>query len=316
MRVVITGGAGFVGSHLVDRFLDDGHEVVAIDNLATGALQNLEDASENPRLTFMRADACQPLPVRGKVDAVLHFASPASPVHYARLALETLAVNSTGTAHACDLAERTGARLIFASTSEIYGEPAVHPQPESYWGNVNPTGERACYDEAKRFGEALVATRVRHGSLDGRIVRIFNTYGPRMSADDGRAIPNFIAQALAGRALTVYGDGRQTRSFTYVDDLVDGIVLLAGHAAARGAIVNLGNPEEVSIADVAEAIANAAGTGFRLEYGPLPADDPSRRKPDITRARTLLGWEPKIPLHAGIARTLSWWRTARSAADA
>ena len=258
MRVVITGGAGFIGSHLVDRFLRDGHEVVAIDNLCTGAPANLDDAVENARLTFVRADATAGLPVQGHVDAVLHFASPASPVHYARLALETLAVNSTGTAHACDLAERTGARLIFASTSEIYGEPAVHPQPESYWGNVNPVGERACYDEGKRFGEALIATRVRLRALDGRIVRIFNTYGPRMAADDGRAIPNFIAQALAGRALTLYGDGSQTRSFTYIDDLVDGIARLTAHEQARGAIVNLGNPEEVTITAVAGTIAAAA----------------------------------------------------------
>jgi nucleoside-diphosphate-sugar epimerase len=313
LRVVITGGAGFVGSHLVDRFLRDGHEVVAIDNLCTGSLENLDDASENSRLTFVRADASLPLPVRGNVDLVLHFASPASPVHYARLALETLAVNSTGTANACDLAERTGARLIFASTSEIYGEPAVHPQPESYWGNVNPVGERACYDEAKRFGEALVTTRVRRGSVDGRIVRIFNTYGPRMGPDDGRAIPNFIAQALAGRALTIYGDGRQTRSFTYVDDLVEGIVRLAALDGARGAIVNLGNPEEVTIGDVAGAIAEAAGVGLQLEYTRLPPDDPSRRKPDIAHARALLGWEPNISLQAGIDRTLAWWRGARSA---
>jgi dTDP-glucose 4,6-dehydratase len=313
VRVVITGGAGFVGSHLVDRFLADGHDVVAIDNLCTGVLQNLAGASENPRLTFIRSDASLPLPVRGAVDLVLHFASPASPIHYARLALETLAINSTGTAHACDLAERTGARLIFASTSEIYGEPTVHPQPESYWGNVNPIGERACYDEAKRFGEALVATRVRLRALDGRIVRIFNTYGPRMAAGDGRAVPNFIAQALAGRALTIYGDGLQTRSFTYVDDLVDGIALLAANGAARGAILNLGNPEEITIAGLAAAIAAAAGVALRIEPAALPADDPSRRKPDIARARALLGWEPKIALHEGIARTLAWWRNAHGA---
>jgi dTDP-glucose 4,6-dehydratase len=313
VRVVITGGAGFIGSHLVDRFLRDGHEVVAIDNLCTGAPANLDDAVENARLTFVRADATAGLPVQGHVDAVLHFASPASPVHYARLALETLAVNSTGTAHACDLAERTGARLIFASTSEIYGEPAVHPQPESYWGNVNPVGERACYDEGKRFGEALIATRVRLRALDGRIVRIFNTYGPRMAADDGRAIPNFIAQALAGRALTLYGDGSQTRSFTYIDDLVDGIARLTAHEQARGAIVNLGNPEEVTITAVAGTIAAAAGVALRVEHGPLPSDDPSRRKPDVTRARELLGWEPQTPLREGIERTLAWWRSTRSA---
>jgi nucleoside-diphosphate-sugar epimerase len=311
VRVVVTGGAGFVGSHLVDRYLRDGHEVVAVDNLCTGSLQNLEDASENSRHTFVRADASAPLPVRGKVDLVLHFASPASPVHYARLALETLAVNSAGTAHACDLAERTGARLVFASTSEVYGDPHVHPQPESYWGNVNPVGERACYDEAKRFGEALLTTRVRGGALDGRIVRIFNTYGPRMAENDGRAIPNFIAQALAGQALTVYGDGSQTRSFMYVDDLVEGIVRLAAHDGARGTIVNVGNPEEMTLADCAALVAGAAGVPLRIEHRPLPADDPARRKPDIARARTLLGWEPATPLREGLVRTLAWWRGAR-----
>jgi len=312
VRVVITGGAGFIGSHLVDRYLNDGHEVIAIDNLCTGSLQNLADASENPRFTFVRADASVPLPVRGKVDAVLHFASPASPVHYTRLALETLAVNSSGTQHACDLAEGSGARLVFASTSEVYGDPDVHPQPESYWGNVNPVGERACYDEAKRFGEALIATRVRRGPLDARIARIFNAYGPRMSADDGRAVPNFIAQALAGQPLTVYGDGTQTRSFTYVGDLVDGIVRLAAHDAARGAIVNIGNPEEMTIGACAAFIAAAAGVPLHVEHRPRPPDDPSRRKPDITRARTLLGWEPATPLREGIAHTLAWWRRTYS----
>lgn len=312
MRVVVTGGAGFVGSHLVERYLRDGHEVVAIDNLCTGSLQNVAVASANPRFAFVRADASEPLTVEGKVDLVLHFASPASPVHYARLALETLAVNSAGTAHACDLAERWGARLVFASTSEVYGDPAVHPQTEAYWGNVNPVGERACYDEGKRFGEALVTTRLRLRPLDARIVRIFNTYGPRMAEDDGRVVPNLIAQALAGLPLTVYGNGSQTRSFTYVDDLVEGIVRLAAHDGARGAIVNLGNPEETTIAAFAGVIAAAAGVSLRVEHRPLPADDPTRRKPDITRARTLLGWEPAIGLREGVARTMAWWRAERA----
>ncbi|MGA2393021.1 MAG: NAD-dependent epimerase/dehydratase family protein [Candidatus Lustribacter sp.] len=313
MRVVITGGAGFVGSHLVDRYLRDGHDVVAVDNLCTGSLQNLDDAGEHPRLTFVRADAAAPLQIRGGVDLVLHFASPASPAHYTRLALETLAVNSAGTGHACDLAERTGARLLYASTSEVYGDPLVHPQPETYWGNVNPVGERACYDEAKRFGEALITTRARRGPLDARIVRIFNTYGPRMAAEDGRAVPNFIAQALAGTPLTVYGDGGQTRSFTYVDDLVEGLVRLAAHDGARGAIVNLGNPEETTIAAAAAVIAELAGVPLQVEHRPLPPDDPTRRKPDITRARQLLGWEPRTPLREGLTRTLAWWRSARPA---
>jgi nucleoside-diphosphate-sugar epimerase len=312
MRVVITGGAGFVGSHLVERYLRDGHDVVVIDNLCTGTLSNIDDASENPRLTFVRADASAALPVRGAVDLVLHFASPASPVDYSRLALETLAVNSTGTGHACDLAERAGAQLVFASTSEIYGDPLVHPQPESYWGNVNSVGERACYDEAKRFGEALITTRLRLSSLDARIVRIFNTYGPRMAENDGRAVPNFIAQALAGQPLTVYGDGHQTRSFTYVDDLVEGIVRLAAHDGARGAIVNLGNPEETTIAEAAALIAQAAGVAFHVVHRPLPSDDPTRRKPDITRARELLNWTPAIQFREGLARTLAWWRSVRT----
>ncbi|HEV8022403.1 MAG TPA: UDP-glucuronic acid decarboxylase family protein [Candidatus Lustribacter sp.] len=311
MRVVVTGGAGFVGSHLTERYLRDGHEVVAIDNLCTGSLRNLDGVRAHPHLTAIEADASAPLPVAGKVDLVLHFASPASPAQYARLALETLAVNSAGTAHACDLAERNGARLLFASTSEVYGDPAVHPQPESYWGNVNPVGERACYDEGKRFGEALIATRLRTGSLDARIARIFNTYGPRMAADDGRAIPNFIVQALAGAPLTIYGDGTQTRSFGYVDDLVEGIVRLAAHDAARGAIVNLGNPEETSIAEVAALIAATAGVPLQIERRPALPDDPARRRPDITRARELLGWEPVTPLRDGLARTIAWWRSER-----
>jgi nucleoside-diphosphate-sugar epimerase len=311
--VVVTGGAGFVGSHLVDRYLRDGHEVIAIDNLCTGSLQNLDGARANPRFTFVRADAAEPLAVDGGVDLVLHFASPASPVHYARLALETLAVNSAGTGHACDLAERSGARLLYASTSEVYGDPAVHPQSEGYWGNVNPVGERACYDEGKRFGEALVTTRVRLRALDARIARIFNTYGPRMAANDGRVVPNLISQALAGQPLTVYGDGSQTRSFTYVDDLVDGIVRLAAAERLRGAIVNLGNPEEVTIAAFAAVVAALAGVPLRVEHRPLPPDDPVRRKPDIARARARLGWSPAIGLHEGIARTLAWWREARPA---
>ena len=311
MKVVITGGAGFLGSHLAERYVRDGHEVIAIDNLCTGSLRNLDGVRTHPRLTVIEADATSPLPVPGPVDLVLHFASPASPAQYARLALETLAVNSIGTAHAADLAERSGARLIFASTSEIYGDPAVHPQPESYWGNVNPVGERACYDEGKRFGEALITTRLRTRPLDARIVRIFNTYGPRMAENDGRAVPNFIAQALAGKPLTVYGDGRQTRSFGYVDDVIDGIVRLAAHDGARGAIVNLGNPEETTIGEVAALVAAAAGVPLIVERRPPLPDDPARRRPDITRARTLLGWEPVTPLRDGLARTIAWWRTAR-----
>lgn len=313
MRVVVTGGAGFVGSHLVDRYLRDGHEVVAVDDLCTGSLDNLLRARADPRFAFVRADVSAGIPVAGPVDVVLHFASPASPVDYARLALETLAVNSRGTEHACELAERHGARLVYASTSEVYGDPLVHPQVESYWGNVNPVGPRACYDEAKRFGEATIATRLRlRPGLDARTVRIFNTYGPRLAAGDGRVVPNLLGQALAGRPLTVYGDGAQTRSFTYVDDLVEGIVRLAAHDGARGAIVNLGNPEETTIREFAAVVAELAGVPLVTESCPLPPDDPTRRKPDISRARGLLGWEPRVPLREGLARTLAWWRAHRA----
>jgi dTDP-glucose 4,6-dehydratase len=314
VRVIVTGGAGFVGSHLVDRYLRDGHEVVAVDDLCTGSLANLVEARAHPRFAFVRADVSAGIPVEGRVDLVLHFASPASPVDYARLALETLAVNSRGTEHACELAERHGARLVYASTSEVYGDPLVHPQVESYWGNVNPVGPRACYDEAKRFGEATVATRLRlRPALDARTVRIFNTYGPRLAANDGRVVPNLLGQALAGEPLTVYGDGAQTRSFTYADDLVEGIVRLAAHDGARGAIVNLGNPEETTIQAFAATVAELAGVPLRVVTRPLPPDDPARRKPDITRARTLLGWEPRVPLREGLARTLDWWRSVRMA---
>ena len=227
MRVVISGGAGFIGSHLVDRCLLDGHDVIAVDNLCTGSIENLGSALGHPKFHFVEADVTNDLALDGPIDLILHFASPASPVDYARLALETLAVNSLGTQRLCDLAERHGARLLYASTSEVYGDPLVHPQPEDYWGNVNSVGPRACYDEAKRFGEALITTRIRLGTLDARMVRIFNTYGPRLAGNDGRVVPNFLSQALGGEALTIYGDGSQTRSFTFVDDLVECIMRLA-----------------------------------------------------------------------------------------
>lgn len=314
MRVVITGGAGFIGSHLVERYLGDGAEVVAVDNFCTGAAANLAAIDGDPRFRFVRADVSDGIPVDGAVDVVLHFASPASPVDYARLALETLAVNSRGTEHACDLAERSGARLVYASTSEIYGDPLVHPQVEDYWGNVNPVGPRACYDEGKRFGEALVATRLRlRPALDARVVRIFNTYGPRMRARDGRVVPNLITQALAGEPLTIYGDGSQTRSFTYVDDLTDGIMRVAAAPVARGAIVNLGNPQETTIAAFAAVVAELTGVPLRTISQPLPPDDPQRRRPDITRARTIFGWEPRVALRDGLARTIAWWRASAAA---
>jgi len=308
MNVAILGGAGFIGSHLVDRYLRDGHRVIAVDNLCTGSLANLADAFGYETFSFFEADVTRAIPVDGPLDLILHFASPASPVDYARLAVETLAVNSRGTQLACDLAEARQARLVFASTSEVYGDPLVHPQTEAYWGNVNPVGPRACYDEAKRFGEALITTRLRVGSLDARIVRIFNTYGPRMGFADGRVIPNLLTQVLTGRPLTIYGNGEQTRSFIFVDDLVEGIVRLAAHDLARGAVVNLGRPDEFTILDAARLVAEVAGVPLVTEPRPLPQDDPARRCPDITLARNLLGWEPRVALRDGLERTIAWWR--------
>jgi dTDP-glucose 4,6-dehydratase len=308
MNVAILGGAGFIGSHLVDRYLREGHSVVAVDNLCTGSLANLAEAFAYETFSFVEADVTRAVPVDGPLDLILHFASPASPVDYARLAVETLEVNSRGTQLACELAEARGARLVFASTSEIYGDPLVHPQTEAYWGNVNSIGPRACYDEAKRFGEALVTTHVRVGRLDARIVRIFNTYGPRMALGDGRVVPNLLTQALTGQPLTIYGDGRQTRSFVYVDDLVEGIVRVAAYDLLRGAVVNLGRPDECTILEAARLVAEVAGVPLLTELHPLPQDDPTRRCPDITLARNLLGWEPRVALRDGLERTIAWWR--------
>jgi len=312
VRVVVTGAAGFIGSHLVDRYLLDGHEVVGVDDLCTGSLDNLSVALGNERFVFVRRDVSTGVVLDGAVDLILHFASPASPVDYSRLALETLAVNSVGTSHMCDLAEQQRARLVFASTSEVYGEPLVHPQPESYWGNVNPIGPRACYDESKRFGEALVMTRHTLNNLDARIVRIFNTYGPRMRNDDGRVVPNFLAQVLVHEPLTVYGDGSQTRSFAYIDDIVEGIVRAASLNGACGLVVNLGQTEEITIREVAKLVAELAGTRLSIETHPRPTDEPTRRCPDVSRAHDLLGWTAKVPLREGLSRTLQWWREHRA----
>jgi nucleoside-diphosphate-sugar epimerase len=312
----VTGAAGFVGSHLCDRLLRDGNAVVGIDNLATGAPENLRDAQASSRFTFVEADVSQPwerwiagLPAALQRPAVmLHFASPASPVQYERLALETMAVNAVGTMHAVAAAQATGATLLFASTSESYGDPHEHPQRETYWGNVNPVGIRSCYDESKRFGEAYVTTAVRKLGIDGRVVRIFNTYGPRMQAGDGRVIPNFCISALRGEPLTVYGDGSQTRSFCYVDDLVDGLVRFATRAGLAGRVVNIGNDGEYTIRELAEITARLAGTELRLTRDALPPDDPTRRKPDVTLARELLDWRPTTPLETGLSRTLEYFR--------
>jgi len=316
--VLITGAAGFIGSHLVDDYLDRGSQVVGVDNLSTGSRANLTKALENERFFFVEADVCtqlerieQQLQYAGlKPDTILHFASPASPKDYAELPLQTMAANSAGTRTCLELAVGHRSRFLFASTSESYGDPQEHPQKESYWGHVNPVGPRSCYDESKRFGEALTIAYARTRRLDGRIVRIFNTYGPRMRPNDGRVVPNFIRQALEGEPLTIYGDGKQTRSFCYVDDLVRGITRYADAPSLAGNVINLGNPEELTILEFATVVSETAGVALRSVRVALPADDPARRCPDIEKARALLGWQPTISLREGVAKTLANFRAA------
>lgn len=306
MRTLITGGAGFIGSHLCERFLAEGHSVVAVDNLITGALPNIERLRSEPRFTFIHHDISQHLEIGGPLDNVLHFASPASPVDYLNYPIQTLKVGSLGTHNSLGVAKTKHARFLLASTSEVYGDPIVHPQVEEYWGNVNPIGIRGVYDEAKRFAEAMVMAYHRTHKMDTKIIRIFNTYGERMRLDDGRVVPNLMGQALRGEPLTVYGDGSQTRSFCYVADLVDGIYRLLN--SDYHLPVNIGNPDEVSILDFAKEILELSGTKSQLEYRPLPADDPKVRKPDITKARKLLGWEPRVPRREGMRRTLDYFK--------
>ncbi len=306
MRTVITGGAGFIGSHLCERFLELGHEVICIDNLITGSLSNIEQLRKNDRFVFIRHDISHPLEIDGPVDNVLHFASPASPVDYLQYPIQTLKVGSLGTHNTLGLAKLKGARFLLASTSEVYGDPEQHPQKEEYWGNVNPIGIRGCYDESKRFAEAITMAYHRAHGVDTRIIRIFNTYGPFMRLDDGRVLPNFVGQALRGEPLTVYGKGNQTRSFCYVDDLVDGIEKLLFTDFHEP--VNLGNPSEITILEFAQEILKLSGSKSPIAYKPLPQDDPKVRRPDITRARKLLGWEPKIDRHEGLKRTLAYFQ--------
>jgi dTDP-glucose 4,6-dehydratase len=314
-RVAVLGGAGFVGSHLCDRLLADGAAlVVSVDSLITGNETNLRQLRPQVRFRDLCHDICEPFDVEGPLDYIFNLASPASPIDYAQLPLETMRVGARGTEHGLELARRKGAVFLQASTSEVYGDPLVHPQSESYWGNVNPVGPRAVYDEAKRFGEALVAAYRRSRGLSVRIARIFNTYGPRMRLDDGRVVPAFVAQALGGRDFTVFGDGRQTRSFCYVTDLVDGIVRLALSEFQEP--VNLGNPLEMTILQFAEAVRTAAGGGGRIVHLPLPKDDPQRRRPDITRARQLLGWEPCTSLAEGLRETIAYFRSVPGLARA
>ena len=307
-RIAVLGGAGFLGSHLCERLLNDrAASVVAVDNLLTGSEANLAHVRSDSRLREMRQDICEPFDVEGPVDYVFNLASPASPIDYAQLPLETMRVGSRGTEHGLALARRKGAVFFQASTSEVYGDPLVHPQTESYWGNVNPVGPRAVYDESKRYAEALVAAYRRTHGLSVRIARIFNTYGPRMRLDDGRVVPAFVAQALAGKDFTVFGEGKQTRSFCYATDLIDGFVRLALSDVQDP--VNLGNPAELTILEFAEAVRAAAGRGGRIVHLPLPEDDPQRRRPDIRRARELLGWEPRTPLAEGLRQTIAYFRT-------
>lgn len=306
MRVVVTGGAGFIGSHLCERFLHEGHEVVCVDNFITGTYANIEPFLASPRFTLITHDVSKPLYLDGPVDAVLHFASPASPIDYLRYPIQTLKVGSLGTHNALGLARAKNARFLLASTSEVYGDPQVHPQSEDYWGHVNPIGVRGVYDEAKRFAEALTMAYHRCHGLRTHIARIFNTYGPRMRLDDGRALPNFMGQALRGEPITVYGDGSQTRSFCYIDDLVEGLIKLLWTDYPEP--VNLGNPEEVTILEFAREIIELTGGKSEIVFRPLPQDDPKVRRPDITRARQLLGWEPKISRREGLRRTLAYFR--------
>jgi dTDP-glucose 4,6-dehydratase len=305
MRVLVTGAAGFLGSHLTDRLLGEGHTVIGVDNLSTGNRENLAHLRSESRFQFEERDICQPFDP-GPVDYVFNFASPASPPEYLRLAIETLRVGSVGVENTLRIAVRHGAGYLHASTSECYGDPLEHPQRESYWGNVNPIGPRSVYDEAKRFAEAMVMAWHRSRGANTHLVRIFNTYGPRLNPSDGRVISNFMMQALRGEPLTIYGDGRQTRSFCYVDDLIEGILRLSRSDEHRP--VNIGNPNEFTILECAQAVLEVTGSKSELCFKPLPEDDPTRRCPDITKARALLGWEPKISLKQGLQKSLEYFR--------
>jgi len=306
MRILVTGAAGFLGSHLSDRLLAEGHSVLGVDNLSTGSLENIAHLRNEPRFSFEELDICQPFDP-GKVDSVFNMASPASPPEYLKLAIETLRVGSIGTENTLEIAQKYGADYLHTSTSECYGDPLEHPQTESYWGNVNPVGPRSVYDEAKRYAEALTMAYHRHRGVNTHLVRIFNTYGPRLHPSDGRVISNFLMQALRGEPLTVYGDGQQTRSFCYVDDLIEGILRLS--RSDEHLPVNIGNPDEFTILECAQAILEVTGSKSELRFEPLPQDDPTRRKPDISKARRVLDWEPKISLREGLKLSLEFFQS-------
>ncbi len=331
MRILITGGAGFLGSHLSDLLIGKGHEVIAMDNLITGRVENVAHLMGNPKFSFVKYNVCDYLHIDGPLDGILHFASPASPQDYLEMPIATLKVGALGTHKALGLAKAKRARLLLASTSEVYGDPLVNPQPESYWGNVNPISPRGVYDEAKRFAEAMTMAYHRYHGVDTRIVRIFNTYGPRMRPNDGRVVSNFVVQALQGKPLTVFGEGNQTRSFCYVDDLVRGITALllvdsdktVEQRTDRSTFltkssqplpetihdpVNIGNPRELTVKDIAELVLRLTGSASKIEHRPLPADDPKVRRPDIRRAKTLLGWEPQVELEDGLRKTIEYFK--------
>ncbi|MCM8782471.1 MAG: SDR family oxidoreductase [Candidatus Omnitrophica bacterium] len=308
--VVITGGAGFIGSHLCERLLAEGFKVVCVDNLLTGSLRNIRHLLKDKDFIFIKHDVTRYIDIKGKVDYVLHFASPASPKDYLKFPIQTLKVGSLGTHNTLSLTRVKKARFMLASTSEVYGDPLVHPQTEDYWGNVNPVGLRGCYDESKRFAEALTMAYYRFHRIDTRVVRIFNTYGPRMRMDDGRVVPNFIYQAIKNRPLTVYGNGRQTRSFCYIEDLIEGVFRLMGSNIHEP--INLGNPDEFTILELAHLIIALTGCKNKIVFKPQMPDDPKQRKPDITKAESLLGWHPKIDLKTGLNRTIEWFRNRAS----
>jgi nucleoside-diphosphate-sugar epimerase len=309
---VVTGGAGFIGSNLVDALLSRGYKVFALDNLLTGREENLTEAKKNPNFTFIRHDVIGELPMLGQIDFLYHLASPASVPDYQKYPEETALVNTVGTRALLKVAKAYGARFLFTSTSEVYGDPKEHPQKETYWGNVNPNGVRACYDESKRYGEMMTMLYHRKYLIDTRIVRIFNTYGPRMRKDDGRVVSNFINQALQGKPIMLYGDGSQTRSFCFVSDLVSGIIAMMESDKTNGEVINLGNPEEYTMLDLAQKVKSMTGSASEIQKAPLPADDPTKRKPDISKAKSLLDWEPKVSVDVGLAQTIEYYKNDNS----